>query len=660
MADADSPGRLNERVELAHVAPLTLGPILVEPGRLRLAHADGREEFLQPRAMQVLVALIRAEGAILTRDDLTRQCWGGQVVGDDAINRVLGLLRRTAEGIGAGIFAVETLPRVGYRLVQLDAAAPTSTLPAPAAAPPPARPRAFPHRLAMLSSLCALGVLALWTLLLALQPAAGRADARRVGTASVALEDRTVGVDAARLADAIATDLSRFAAARAQDLSVLDSARASEADYLIRISGGRQENNLLAEVALLDREKGELLWAATFDRAASEQTDLRHQIAVKLGDVLLCALRRGESGARLDRATLRLYLAFCDRIHDTPDQSVLSLIRRVTEQAPQFAPAWADRALVEAQMLFPMEFIDNSRHETARLRREAQEHLARARALGDRRGETFAAEALLVEGRGRWAERLAILERGIATDPIALLYDLRATELSSVGRSYEAIDSARQAAALDPLSPATRGTLITVLAFDGYIEEARRELEAAERLWPGSQTMREMRFRFDVRYGDPEEALRRLNDPAYAAALDQYWLRSLVPILHARADPTPAKIDAALRATYVPGVPSPIYLQTLASFGRIEEVFAFLNHPRLPDVWKDETSTLFRPAFREVRRDRRFIAFVARLGLVDYWLRTDKWPDFCFDPNLSYDCRAEARRATALRQARRAATVAAR
>jgi tetratricopeptide (TPR) repeat protein len=68
--------------------------------------------------MQVLVALVRARGAIMSRDELIASCWDGRIVGEDAINRVMSRLRRLAETLGAGVFHVETLTKVGYRLVQ--------------------------------------------------------------------------------------------------------------------------------------------------------------------------------------------------------------------------------------------------------------------------------------------------------------------------------------------------------------------------------------------------------------------------------------------------------------------------------------------------------------------------------------------------------------
>ena len=36
------------------------------------------------------------------------------------------------------------------------------------------------------------------------------------------------------------------------------------------------------------------------------------------------------------------------------------------------------------------------------------------------------------------------------------------------------------------------------------------------------------------------------------------------------------------------------------------------------------------------------VAVAKRLGLLDYWQKTENWPDFCFDPDLRYDCKKEA------------------
>ena len=51
------------------------------------------------------------------------------------------------------------------------------------------------------------------------------------------------------------------------------------------------------------------------------------------------------------------------------------------------------------------------------------------------------------------------------------------------------------------------------------------------------------------------------------------------------------------------------------------------------------------PAFRTFRYDPRFMRFVARTEVLDYWRSSGHWPDFCREPDLPYDCEAEAAKA---------------
>ena len=76
-----------------HTEPLIVNGWRVdEPGR-RLTR--GREERrLEPRALQVLLALARAPGAVVTRDDLRREIWSDLPVSDDAVSAAVLRLRR--------------------------------------------------------------------------------------------------------------------------------------------------------------------------------------------------------------------------------------------------------------------------------------------------------------------------------------------------------------------------------------------------------------------------------------------------------------------------------------------------------------------------------------------------------------------------------------
>ena len=131
-----NPWTSEDATSLAHRGDLRLGATLVRPS-IRSLEGPGGSIKVEPRVMQVLVAL--ANGAVRTRDELEDLCWHGQTVGDDALNRAIFELRRAAKAVAAG-FSIETIPRIGYRLIEdAPATAPAAQRPieaAPASRPP--------------------------------------------------------------------------------------------------------------------------------------------------------------------------------------------------------------------------------------------------------------------------------------------------------------------------------------------------------------------------------------------------------------------------------------------------------------------------------------------------------------------------------------------
>ena len=105
------------QVDLAHEPEFVLGRLRVSPARRELIRDDGAREVTEHRVMQVLIVLARAEGGIITRDELVQACWDGRAVTDDAINRVISRLRKLAGGIGSGSFEIRTIMKLGYRLL---------------------------------------------------------------------------------------------------------------------------------------------------------------------------------------------------------------------------------------------------------------------------------------------------------------------------------------------------------------------------------------------------------------------------------------------------------------------------------------------------------------------------------------------------------------
>lgn len=105
------------RVILAREGDFTVGRLTVHPP-IRQIRFGTQQQTVEPRVMQVLVALARAEGGVVSKDELLDSCWDGRIVGEDAINRVISRLRHIAQEIGGGTFHFENIRGVGYRLVE--------------------------------------------------------------------------------------------------------------------------------------------------------------------------------------------------------------------------------------------------------------------------------------------------------------------------------------------------------------------------------------------------------------------------------------------------------------------------------------------------------------------------------------------------------------
>lgn len=218
----------------------------------------------------------------------------------------------------------------------------------------------------------------------------------------------------------------------------------------------------------------------------------------------------------------------------------------------------------------------------------------------------------------------------------AELFSALSEAFADVGRMGDAINSARQAAALDPLSPAGTTAYIMTLAYSGQIESARAELSKAEKLWAGTGSLRDAELAFHVRYGDPAIALK-LDPEGY----------NTVAYYTARKDPSPANIAKPKAGIdeFRPKSVSPSQvgwaIQSLGEFGLADDVFYWLG--RLPeDQVADISYILFRPSLASVRRDPRFMPLAKRIGLVGYWQKSGKWPDFCSRPGIPYDCKKSA------------------
>jgi hypothetical protein len=150
------------------------------------------------------------------------------------------------------------------------------------------------------------------------------------------------------------------------------------------------------------------------------------------------------------------------------------------------------------------------------------------------------------------------------------------------------------------------------------------------------------------------DAVDRLLDPSAKVPLREF--QDGIAFIQAKRNPTPENIggirsalESHLKKTGFVDVSRLVYA---AHLGLVDEAYRTAETARLgpvgttddiigPDGYR--TALLSHAGMPELRNDPRFVPLCARLGLVEFWLTTSKWPD-CVD-EVPYDFKAEGEKA---------------
>ena len=456
-------------------------------------------------------------------------------------------------------------------------------------------------------------------------------------TVAVAAADDTPYARA--LARDLVVKLGRIQAANPASMNLIgEGERERKSSFVFEVGGSIRGLRSEANLVLLAPGGRSILWSKDFEQPREKEADLRQQVAVSGASVLDCAQDAITSETEVDQQTLKLYLNGCATLAEVYYHYagvVIPMFLEVTKRAPRFKGGWAKLLLAEAEVA-----ATDSTLKGAAIASALPRHIQAARALDPQMAEAYYADIQLLPGSA-FKQQIQIADKALALHPDnPALLGLRAGLLQGLGRMNEAVAEAKKAAELDALSPTTRSDYITTLANAGYTESALAELKQGERLWPDTGPMIDARFRVHARYGDPRVSLRILRsiqEPGMPAIFEAFLL--------ARIDPTPANVDRAIADATGMAASNPdgvaFLIQALGEFGREELIYdAIMTRPGA-DIDAINYS-IFRPALRKFRRDPRFIRVAARTGLVDYWQKSGKWPDFCSESDLPYDCKAEA------------------
>lgn len=592
------------------------------------------------KAYRVLWALVGLNGRLLTKEELFETVWDGTVVSESALTSVIKELRRALGDDTKTPRFIESVYGRGYRFI-----APVSEVELPhdevshveapvatdgdAGKSSPLRGR-LPAIAGLVVATLAIGA---W---LAFHTPGGRSVAVRIEPLRVAANDASAQL----LRQSMPADLTRMVVGNDTRLVFTDGADLgsddARADYAVTGEARSGSGRVHAALRLVD-ESGTILWSRNFEAPSTQASSLRRQMAVKVADVLVCALgSRSRRPSDVDLPMLRLFLSGCENFHtDWPEAR--RIFAQVVEQKPDFAQA---RAMYAATLYWNAGAVsDLIPREREILFEEAQAQAEQALALDEHVGSAYFVRAQRFNRRDQNAQRDAVLREGVNADPasgeVRMSRCVSATNLGFVGQGH---DECERALALDPFSVLNAANLAEGYAFGGRLANAWPILDAAREAWPGEFYTSRTRFEVTARLGDPAAALRTLDGPQGDLGFrppnaDQWRL-----FLRGRMNPGEAKAVAREIAAGARNLSTDgriIAVQHLVQLGDLDGAFAIAL--ALPVV-EDAGYVWFSEFMAPMRADRRFAQLLVRQKFPVAWAVSGSLPDFCAEPGRQWSC----------------------
>lgn len=426
------------------------------------------------------------------------------------------------------------------------------------------------------------------------------------------------------------------------------AATALNATHVLDGSVRRAGTRVRISAHLTDATTRTTLWTDHFDRDLEDIFAVQDEISERIAAALDVAFRSNRV-TPIDPELYDIYLRNKDWIVSADEvRNRIGALERITQAAPAFADGWGALAhhLANLHRFLPLT------PRTAALGKRAKGAIARCQALDPGNPAALSAEAFMFEAFGNFRERHAWIENlrpfiGQSADIAALV----ALEYLAMGHIQQALKTAVGACQLDPHHQLAI-SLVARASFElGRDDEARMLYDQYlsqlpdDHLATGFQIILHARAKdwFGVeKLVDPERLQRH---PLRESAL---WL----PVIACWRTMDDAEMvttfNAEVMRARASGYVDPAFVLRAAMIGFVDQAYDVLDTVKLgPSGSPDDAignmayspALLFNAHDRNFRADPRFVKLCARLGLVEYWLATQNWPD-CAD-DVPYDFRAE-------------------
>jgi TolB-like protein/DNA-binding winged helix-turn-helix (wHTH) protein/Tfp pilus assembly protein PilF len=473
------------------------GDWLVEP-ELNRIQRNGESAHLEPKVMEVLVCLARANGNVLSKEQLIRQVWQDTFVTDDVLKGSIWQLRKAFHDDSKHPKVIETIPKGGYRLLLPVRAVKEAELPV-----------SHSHVFALLGAcVLVLMVVAAWIGYKHIQ--SGGASVSAASIAVLPFADLSPGHDHAYLSEGLAEEiLNRLT--KIAKLKV--TARASAFQFkgknedprvvgqkldvanLLEGSVQREQNRVRVTVRLIKADDGNNIWSESFDRELRDIFAVEDDIAKAVTSALqLKLLLPGRSPGTLTTSgntNPEAYEAFLQARYfahmqdEESEKKALHYANKAIEFDPNYPPAYALRASIELES-GGMTWTDLS-EATEKARHDTEKAIALDPNLADGYRVLSMIQA--------WVE----LNCPEAEASLKRASDLAPGDPDNLGRSawlamclgrpQQAVELWKQELLLDPLRPDEYICLAQSLRDLGRYEEAHGALAKARDINPNQISM---------------------------------------------------------------------------------------------------------------------------------------------------------------------------
>ncbi|WP_404712159.1 winged helix-turn-helix domain-containing protein [Sphingomonas sp. MMS24-J13] len=590
----------DQPVDLALEQPFRLGPLAVVPRSRKIVAASGTQSTLEPRVMQVLIALARAEGVTVSREELIRTCWNGAVVGEDSINRTIWMLRKAAVGIAGGAFSIETIPKLGYRLV----------LPAPESGPsavedqPRARIRLVAHPRWLAALAVTVLVIAVALLALSWRPTA-KGPEYSVNVQPFRISGAARGFDE-RLLSALTSQNVPTAAGRVR----------------LTLTGSVEERAgaIRVDARLINSASDEVVWSGAITSPTGEPGGLTRTAEI-VGMVAQCTVAgANDGGGMIPVDILSAYARTCELGYRGQSTQGLRVARELTKRAPDFAPGWFALSHHAATLYF------GEPREDAALRQEALAAAEKLIALRPDAQDGYTSKYLVLD-RTRIFERERVLLRATPLEPLyadvadSYLGDL----LLQAGRFEEAFQLYRAMALQKPDLVSAQVGLFHAAAVTGRWPVADKALERVKQLnAPALPGLLHRKAMWTANWAAAEQLMPVESPAQRKAGIAAY--RALTS-----GDPADKQAATRLLMALPADCCMPLRIELLTQLGRRADAAALFDAfvaARTPDT-RHGSPILANPTLRPLLDDPSIERYLRDSGWIGYWVRGGTRPDFC-------------------------------